>query len=59
MPRHSLAERNLRAEDSADDTVLALHPHNLDLFFFFGICIYNAQHVCNYKDAREALVRSG
>ena len=27
----SLAERNLRAEDSAGDTVLAPHPHNLDL----------------------------
>jgi hypothetical protein len=31
MPRHSLAERNLRAEDSAGDTVLALHAHNVDL----------------------------
>jgi hypothetical protein len=31
MPRHSLAERNLRAEDSAGDTVLAFQPHNLDL----------------------------
>ena len=31
MPRHSLAERNLRAEYGAGNTVLALHPHNLDL----------------------------
>ena len=31
MPHHSLAERNLRAEVSAGDMVLALHPHNLDL----------------------------
>ena len=28
-------------------------------FFFFGICIYNAQHVCNYKDAREVAVHFG
>jgi hypothetical protein len=31
MPRHSLAERNLRVEDNAGDTVLALQSHNLDL----------------------------
>ena len=29
------------------------------LFFFFPICIYNAQHVCSYKDAREATMRFG
>ena len=28
-------------------------------FFFLGICIYNAQHVCNYKDAREVTIHLG